>query len=39
MEIILKRGIGDFTFGMKAEEVKAKLGKPDKIYQDEEDET
>lgn len=38
MEIILKRGIGDFTFGMKAEEVKAKLGKPDKIYQDEEDE-
>jgi hypothetical protein len=38
MEITLKKGIGDFTFGMKEEDVKAKLGKPDKIYQDEEDE-
>ncbi|OQP65338.1 hypothetical protein A3860_16865 [Niastella vici] len=38
MEIRPKKGIGDFTFGMKAEEVVAKLGKPDKIYQDEDDE-
>jgi hypothetical protein len=38
MEIRPKRGIGDFSFGMKAEEVIKKLGKPDKIYQDEDDE-
>lgn len=38
MEIRPKKGIGDFTFGMKAEEVVAKLGKPDKVYQDEDDE-
>jgi hypothetical protein len=39
MEINLKKGIGDFTFGMKAEEIVVKLGKPDKIYEEEEDET
>lgn len=38
MELKPTRGIGDFTFGMKAEAITAKLGKPDKIYQDEEDE-
>jgi len=38
MDIKLKKGIGDFTFGMKAADVTAKLGKPDKIYEDEEDE-
>lgn len=38
MEIKLKYGVGDFSFGMKAEEVIKKLGKPDKIYQDEDDE-
>ncbi|MBO9201372.1 MULTISPECIES: hypothetical protein [Niastella] len=38
MDIKLKKGIGDFTFGMKAEDVIAKLGKPDRIYEDEEDE-
>lgn len=38
MEIKPKYGIGDFSFGMKTEEIIKKLGKPDKIYQDEEDE-
>lgn len=38
MEIKPTFGIGDFTFGMKAEQVVAKLGKPDKMYQDEDDE-
>ncbi|WP_205513159.1 hypothetical protein [Longitalea arenae] len=38
MEIKPKYGIGDFTFGMKADQVVAKLGKPDKMYQDEDDE-
>ena len=38
MEIKPKYGIADFTFGMKAEEVIKKLGKPDKIYKDEDDE-
>jgi hypothetical protein len=38
MEIRPKKGIGDFSFGMTIEEVVAKLGKPDKIYQDEDDE-
>ncbi|WP_207513167.1 hypothetical protein [Longitalea luteola] len=38
MEIKPKKGIGEFTFGMKADQVVAKLGKPDKTYQDEDDE-
>jgi hypothetical protein len=38
MEIKPRYGIGDFSFGMKTEDVIQKLGKPDKIYQDEEEE-
>ena len=38
MELRPTYGIGDFTFGMKAADVIAKLGKPDKMYEDEEDE-
>ena len=38
MELKPTYGIGDFKFGMKAADVVAKLGKPDKMYEDEEDE-
>ena len=38
MEIRPKYGIGNFTFGMKVQEVIEMLGKPDKIYNDEDDE-
>ena len=38
MEIKPKSGVADFIFGMSAEEVVKKLGQPDKIYEDEDDE-